>query len=121
MGFKTGRPGEGAGPAPKEAANREEYRLGDDYAYRDTSRATLYFTIGDETQTEKEFAKQIIARFGSPKVWELAWREATQIVGEADPEALGSGPSFYARIYKPRRDLLRERWTQLAQGASPAE
>lgn len=121
MGFKTGKPGEGAGPRSSGDSRRAEYRLGDDFAYRDTSRSTLYFTIGDETQTEKEFEKQIVARFGSSRVWEIAWREATRIVDEAPPEALASGPSFYAHVYKPRRDLLRERWTQLSQSLSSAQ
>jgi len=119
MGFKTGMPGPpGAGAEARRTsdAHREEYQLGNDMAFRDTSRTVLYFTIGDETQTEKEFERQIVARFGSPRVWGEAWQEAVRIVGDADLEALTSGPRFYSEVYKPRRDLLRERWTELAQG-----
>lgn len=120
MGFKGGKqetPGEGTPTPAAEVSDREEYRLGNDRAFRDTSRTALYFTIGDETQTEKEFERQIIARFGTQRVWNEAWREAAQIVDDADLEDLKSGPRFYSQVYKPRRDALRERWTQLAKGA----
>jgi len=121
MGFgggKSGPPGEGTARHPPEAAGREEYQLGYDKAFRDTSRNDLYFTIGDETQTEKEFDRQIIARFGSKRVWSEAWREAVRIVGEADLEDLKSGQRFYSEVYKPRRDALREHWTGLTQSTA---
>jgi hypothetical protein len=121
MGFKRGgAPGEGARAPAAEGPAREEYHLGDDFAFRDTSKPGVYFTIGDETQTEKEFQRQIIDRFGSTKVWTEAWDEATKIVGEADLEDLKSGSRFYSEVYKPRRDALREHWTELTRdpGAS---
>lgn len=116
MGFKRGgEPGEGTRAPSTEAPSREEYHLGDDFAFRDTTKPGLYFTIGDETQTEEDFERQIINRFGSKKVWTEAWNEATKIVGDADLEDLRSGPRFYSQVYKPRRDALREHWTDLTR------
>jgi len=121
MGFrgaKQGTPGEATESRPAGTASREEYQLGNDMAFRDTSRKELYFTIGEETQTEKEFEKQIVARFGPNRVWNEAWKEAAQIVGEADLADLESGQRFYSQVYKPRRDILRERWTGLTRTAA---
>jgi hypothetical protein len=124
QGFKGGAGGTGAGSGPEGehagTSSREPYHLGDDVAYRDTTRSDLYFTIGDETQTEQDFERQIEKRFGDPKKFAQAWREAEEIVASADRVTLESGREFYARVYKPRRDLLRQKWTEMVLGAAPA-
>jgi hypothetical protein len=116
-GFKGGE--SGAGGAAGEASapsGRAPYQLGHDMAFRDTSRSELYFTIGDETQTEEDFARQITARFGDRSTFEKAWKEAEAIVAAADPSELDSGSGFYAHVYKPRRDDLAARWTGYLSG-----
>ncbi len=111
-GFKSGGPGEGSGGDGKVADGRAPYHLGEELAYRDPTRTELYFTIGGDTQTEREFQKQIIDRFGPEENFRTAWAEAQAVVAEAPVEELQTGPQFYARVYKPRRDALRESWTE---------
>ncbi len=114
--------GEGGGGEAPAHPGRELYHLGLDEAYRDTTRSKLYFTIGDDTQTEAEFDHQIAARFGGARQFEQAWSQAEKIVGEADRETLESGSAFYARVYKPRRDELAAEWTAkyVPEAAAPA-
>jgi hypothetical protein len=122
QGFKGGAGGAGEGSGKEGASavsgSREPYRLGDDVAYRDTRRSDLYFTIGDETQTEEDFERQIERRFGDPKKFARAWHEAEEIVASADRATLESGREFYARVYKPRRDVLRQKWTEMVVGSA---
>lgn len=120
-------PGGGGGPdgSPEGTASGAERRgtevpVGDDHGYRDPTRATLYFVIGGKTQTEREYAGQIEARFGTPAAYARAWAEAEAIIGAQDPEDLRSGRRFYASVYKPRRDALRERWSTFLPAAGPA-
>jgi hypothetical protein len=110
-----GRP-EGTGGAAE--TSRDTYHLGHELAYRDPSHEKLYFTIGGDTQTEKEFERQIVARFHGPANFERAWAEAEAIVAAADPESLESGSEFYSRVYKPGRDALRAKWTEMIGGAA---
>jgi hypothetical protein len=125
QGFRHGGAGGGEGGGaqgtekPKAASAPEEYRLGQDLAYRDPTSSTLYFTIGGDTQTEKEFQHQIIARFGDAKNFERAWKEAVDIVADADEETLATGNRFFEHVYRPRRDALREEWSSMI-GAAPA-
>jgi hypothetical protein len=119
-----GGPGEGgsggAAPHSEAHASREPYQVGDEFAFRDATQSKLYFTIGEETQTEKEFEQQIAARFGDRKNFASAWREAEKIVADADLESVRSGREFYARVYKPRRDALSAKWTEEFVGGSSA-
>jgi hypothetical protein len=112
----SGKP-EGSGSHPEPS--RDTYLLGQEMAYRDPSQKKLYFTIGGDTQTEKDFEKQIIARFNGHENFERAWSEAEAIVAEADPESLQSGSAFYSEVYKPRRDALRAKWTEMIGGPPP--
>ncbi len=123
FGGRSSGGGEGGGGEAHEHPGRELYHLGLDEAYRDTTRSKLYFTIGDDTQTEVEFDRQIAARFGGARPFAQAWSEAERIVGEADRETLESGSAFYARVYKPRRDALAAEWTQkyVPEAAAPAK
>jgi hypothetical protein len=110
----SGTPGE-VGP-PRSEGTREPYRVGEEFAYRDTTRPTVYFTIGGSTQTEQEFERQIVARFGRRENFDRAWAEATEIVAAADDASVKSGRGFYDRVYRPRRDLLRAKWTAMIGG-----
>lgn len=102
--------GRAAGTGEAEGT-RELYTLGDEQAYRDLTNPTLYFTIGGETQTEKEFEHQIASRFGGPAQFRKAWKEALDIVGGEEKALLESGRGFYREVYRPRRDALAEKWT----------
>jgi hypothetical protein len=123
-GFRGGGASGGSGASEGSGAHaepsRDTYLLGRELAYRDPSQNKLYFTIGGDTQTEKEFEKQIVARFHGDANFERAWSEAESIVAAADPESLESGSEFYARVYKPRRDALRAKWTEMI-GGPPVE
>ncbi|MCI4350759.1 MAG: hypothetical protein L3K15_04530 [Thermoplasmata archaeon] len=111
-GFRGGSGTQGT-PGPSSGARADDrplYRLGDDEAYRDPSSEKLYFAIGDQTQTEAEFHRQVGARFGSEKNFREAWEEALRIVKEYDPATLGSRSQFYEAVYRPRRDPLAIKW-----------
>jgi hypothetical protein len=112
FGGRSGGGGGGEGGAPTEHPGRELYHLGEDEAFRDTSRSKLYFTIGDDTQTEVEFERQIAARFGGKRQFDAAWKEAESIVRASDRRTLESPNAFYAQVYKPRRDALSQKWTE---------
>ncbi len=113
-GFRSGSSSEpGKSSTPKEASpTRELYRLGDDEAYRDLRADTLLFTIGDRDQKPEDFDQKIITRFGSKESFEAAWKEAMKIVDGYDPATLQSRTRFYQEVYRPRRDVLSERWAQ---------
>jgi hypothetical protein len=119
-GGASGGPGESEGSTARSESARDTYLLGHELAYRDPSQKKLYFTIGGDTQTEKEFEKQIVARFDGQANFERAWSEAEAIVAQADDESLASGNAFYAQVYKPRRDALRAKWTAMI-GGPPVE
>jgi hypothetical protein len=121
-GFRSGGGGEPPGTPPgapsaasPEHPDRELYTLGEDSAFRDTRSEKLYFTIGDETQTEKEFARQIASRFPAPGEFDRVWHEAEKIVEEQDVADLRSASRFYSVVYKPRRDALVEKWAAHAK------
>lgn len=118
-GFSPSAGDRAPGEPPRNVeSTRHAYSLGDDFAYRDTRRPGIYFTIGDQTQTEADFDRQIIQRFGPRANFERAWRQAEKIVADADLATLQSARSFYALVYKPRRDVLRDEWSELV-GATP--
>ena len=88
------------------------FYLGQDFAYRDPSSPEVLFTLGGKTQTEAEFRDKIASRFGGPRNFQKAWKEASSIVAEAGEELLKSGETFYSLVYKPRRDDLVAKWTE---------
>jgi hypothetical protein len=111
-GFKEGPPKEGeAAGKPSETPSRELYRLGDDEAYRDPNVKQITFVIGDQSQTTKDFERQVEARFGTSENFRSAWDEAVRIVGDYDRATLESRGRFYEEVYKPRRDDLSDSWT----------
>jgi hypothetical protein len=120
-GFKghgggTGAPAGAAGHHEPSAAPNE-YHLGDDLAYTEPGSKKLYFTIGGKTQTEKDFERQIEARFGGN--FGTAWEEAVDYVRHFDRDTLLSGEGFFASVYRPKRDEFAAKWTELAAGAAP--
>ncbi|HTT26195.1 MAG TPA: hypothetical protein VMH90_04445 [Thermoplasmata archaeon] len=108
-GTATAERGEGTS-AP--ASHPTLYRLGDDEAMVDPRVPGLVFMIGGEDQTVADFEHQIIARFGTPENFQLAWQEASRYVGEFDRKTLESRGGFYEEVYRPRRDELSDAWTQ---------
>lgn len=92
------------------------YHLGDEMAFKGVQRGKTYFTIGGQVQTDRDFERQIEARFGG--MFKKAWKEALALVKKYDREVLLSQRSFYQLVYKPRRDVLAEKWTGLSAKAS---
>gem|GEM_PF-7126840 len=88
------------------------YRLGDDEAFRDTSKPDLTFRIGDKAQTREEFDLAVIRRFGNKENFQEAWDEALKIMVAADRSVLESRNRFYGEVYKPRRDELSDIWSE---------
>jgi len=89
----------------------DAYYLGDEMAYKVKEGRRTYFTIGGEAQTEENFARQIESRFG--RKFGDAWKEALGIIGHFDRETLLSQRAFYEQVYRPRRDELASKWTEL--------
>ena len=94
---------------------REVYFLGDEMAYKAKKGRKTYFTIGGEVQDESDFHRQIEARFG--QAFAKAWKEALAIIRQFPEEVLLSQSGFYEQIYKPRRDDLAAKWTELAESS----
>ncbi len=86
-------------------------RLGDEMAYCVRVNNQRLFVIGEEIQTPEDFEKQVETRFKGK--FEEAWRQALEIVKSYDKGVLLSQRYFYEAVYKPRRDELVEKWSQL--------
>jgi len=93
---------------------RTAFYLGDDLAYASTRAGRLYFTIGETLQTERDFQRQIMRRFG--RHYTIAWKEALQIVRQYPKEVLLSQNGFFQDVYRPRRDELASKWTEMTIG-----
>lgn len=91
---------------------RQVYFLGDEMAYRMKKGRRTYFTIGGEIQTESDFHRQIETRFG--EAFDDAWREALAVVRQFPRQILLSQSEFYEQVYKPRRDDLAAKWTEIS-------
>jgi len=92
------------------------YHLGDELAFKAVQRGQTYFTIGGQVQTDGDFERQIEARFAG--MFEKAWKEAMALVKKYDREVLLSQRSFYELVYKPRRDALAEKWSEIGPKAA---
>lgn len=86
-------------------------RIGDEIAYCVKIRGRRVFTIGNEFQTPEKFEKQVESRFKGK--FEKAWEEALSIVKSYDKGVLLSQRYFYEVVYKPRRDELAKKWSEL--------
>ncbi len=92
---------------------KDAYFLGDEMAYKTEEQGRAYFIIGEKPQKVDDFDKQIESRFKGR--FEEAWKEALKIVKGFDRETLLSQRGFYEQVYKPRRDTLAKRWTELSR------
>lgn len=88
------------------------YRLGDEMAFKEEKNGRIYFTIGGKIQSEKDFQRQIESRFSG--AFEDAWKEALDMLRNFDRSTLLSQKEFYEKVYRPTRDDLASRWSQLA-------
>jgi hypothetical protein len=91
---------------------RETYFLGDEMAYTSKKGRRFYFTIGGKPQTESDFRRQIESRFG--ETFSEAWKESVEIVKQYPREVLLSQNGFFQEIYRPRRDELATKWTEMS-------
>ena len=92
---------------------RTEYFLGNEMAYSSRTGGKFYFTIGETFQTERDYKNQIMKRFAG--IYPKAWTEALEIVRQYPREILLSQNSFFQNVYKPRRDELAAKWTEMAE------
>ena len=129
-GFRGGAPkggaaaGTGAGhrQARDEKGGGEGYTLGDDLAFTDAKTSTQgrpNFAFGGEPQTEEAFVRQVESRFQGS--FRAAWEEALDYVRRFPRETLESQSGFYSDVYRPKRDELAEKWTEMSEGGSSAE
>lgn len=88
------------------------YRLGDDMAFKEERDGRIFFTIGGKIQTAKDFERQVELRFSG--MFSDAWQEALQILRQFDRRTLLSQQGFYEQVYRPRRDALAAKWTELS-------
>ena len=103
---------EGISKKPVER-RKTAYYLGDEMAYSSKKGGRLYFTIGETLQTESDFERQIMRRFGS--IYSRVWKEALQIVRQYPREILLSQNDFFQEVYRPRRDELASKWTEMTE------
>jgi hypothetical protein len=92
----------------------QSFHLGNEMALKaQDAEGTEWFTIGGKLQTEHEFTRQIVSRFGDSFV--QAWEEALALVRQFDQKILVSQHGFFGKVYKPNRDLLATKWTAAAK------
>jgi|YelNatPaOPRAMG01_1025707.scaffolds.fasta_scaffold00001_247 hypothetical protein len=106
-------------PVPPEKLERFRetfgvFYLGDEMAYAVDVDGERFFVIGNEVQTPEEFDKQIVSRFAGH--FDEAWQEAVELCQKVDRGVLLSQRYFFESVYKPRRDELARKWTELAGG-----
>ncbi len=95
---------------------RESFKIetiGDEMAYAVEIDGNVYYTIGGEIQTEDDFEKEIERRFKGK--FEKAWKEAIEIVSSYDKGVLLSQRYFFEAVYKPRRDELAKKWSEMLE------
>ncbi|MCM8785955.1 MAG: hypothetical protein NC899_06965 [Candidatus Omnitrophica bacterium] len=85
-------------------------KIGDEMTYCVLIDGIKFFTIGGEIQNEEKFKKQVESRF---KNFEKVWEEAVSICKSVDKGILLSQRYFYESVYKPRRDYLVQKWSEL--------
>jgi len=89
------------------------FYLGDEMAYSVKINDEIYFMIGNEVQTPESFYKQVEQRFG--KKFSKVWEEAVKICKSFDEAVLKSQRYFYEAVYKPRRDDLAAKWSEMVK------
>ena len=103
------------GRGSKTSKRADVYYLGDDMAYKEEKDGVLRFTFGGEVQTKEAFDKQVRSHFGS--AFPAAWKEAMEYVKSFDRETLLSADGFFASVYRPKRDELADKWTEVSRVA----
>lgn len=108
----------GQGPSGKQlgrkaTAKRGEAFLGNEMGYTTRKGNRVYFEIGGKPQTEADFKRQIEGRFG--KAFSRAWKESVAIVRQYPKEVLSSQSRFFSEVYRPRRDELASKWTEMSE------
>jgi len=92
---------------------RDAYFLGDEMAYISKKGKRSLFTIGGELQTDTDFKRQIEQRFGN--AFQKAWNGSLDIVRQYPRNTLLSQSSFFEEVYRPRRDELASKWTEMSK------
>ncbi|MEO0102751.1 MAG: hypothetical protein ABIK81_03515 [candidate division WOR-3 bacterium] len=87
------------------------YTLGDEMVYSIKVKREKLFTIGKIIQTPEDFTRQVESHFA--RNFPKAWEEAVKICQEYEKKILLSQKSFYEKVYKPRRDELVKKWSEL--------
>ena len=82
-------------------------------AYVSKKGQRFHFTIGGELQTENDFRRQIERRFGN--AFSEAWKESVNIIRQHPRKVLLSQNGFFEEVYKPRRDELASKWTEMSE------
>lgn len=100
---------------PVRIGKEEVLRVGDEVAYATRVGKEIRFTIGGEVQTEEDYRKQIVSRFEGR--YSEAWKEALRIVRKHPKSTLLSQSEFFQQVYRPLRDELSEKWTEMAARA----
>jgi hypothetical protein len=111
QGFKSAYSHAGGSGKGEPKEGKPTFSLGDELAYKENQRDKSLFVIGGKAQTPNDFEKQVVSRFGGK--FDAAWKEAIQIVEGEDKETLLSQRKFYEDVYKPRRDDLSKKWTEI--------
>lgn len=92
---------------------KDHYFLGNEMAYTAKKGRRTYFMIGGKLQTESDFERQIARRFGTN--FKDAWKESLKIIQEYPKEILLSQNRFFQDVYRPRRDELASKWSQMSE------
>jgi hypothetical protein len=110
-GFKGGYSGGSSSKSRAKEEAESTFKLGDEFAYAEKKDGKELFVIGGKPQTPSDFERQIVSRFGGK--FQEAWNEAIKIVNAEDKENLLSQRKFYEDVYKPRRDMLATKWSEM--------
>lgn len=90
---------------------KDRFFLGDEMAYKVEDHGKTYFSMDSKPQTAEDFRRQIVTRFGND--FETIWREAIDSVKKFDRKVLLSQHEFYEQVYRPQRDELAQKWSEL--------
>jgi hypothetical protein len=113
MGFgSTYSRSSGSKKASEAKQSEPTFSLGDELAFTEKKSEKPMFVFGGKTQTPGDFDRQIVSRFGGK--FDQAWEEAMKIVESQDKETLLSQRKFYEEVYKPRRDALAKKWSDMS-------
>ena len=95
---------------------KDHYFLGNEMAYATKKGNRTYFTIGGKMLMESDFERQIARRFGAS--FKDAWEESLEIIQEYPKDVLLSQNRFFQEVYRPRRDELASKWSQMSESGT---